>query len=78
MHIDFENAILRHQVAILRRQVKRPVYRTSDKAFLAAASRMLRREAWGTFLVREGFSYSDYLDDLRFPGRPGDSRHRRR
>jgi len=49
---ELENAILRHQVGILRRQVKRPVYRTSDKAFLAAASRMLRREAWGTFLVR--------------------------
>ncbi|MDP9343172.1 MAG: integrase core domain-containing protein [Actinomycetota bacterium] len=36
----------------MRRQVKRPIYRASDKAFLAAASRMLRREAWGAFLVR--------------------------
>jgi hypothetical protein len=50
--LEPENAILRHQVGIPRRQVKRPVYRTSDKAFLATASRMLRREAWGTFLVR--------------------------
>jgi hypothetical protein len=47
---ELENAVLRHQVAVLRRQVKRPIYRTSDKAFLAAASRMLRREAWGAFL----------------------------
>ena len=35
--------MLRHQLAVLRRQVKRPVYRASDKAFLAAASRVLRR-----------------------------------
>jgi len=49
---DLEIAVLRHQVAILRRQVKRPVYRASDKAFLAAASRLLPREAWGAFLVR--------------------------
>jgi transposase InsO family protein len=49
---ELEIAVLRHQVTILRRQVKRPVYRTSDRAFLAAASRMLRREAWGAFLVR--------------------------
>jgi len=32
--------------------VKRPVYRASDKAFLAAASRILGREAWHSFLVR--------------------------
>ena len=49
---ELEVAVLRHQVAILRRQVKRPIYRASDRAFLSAASRMLRREAWGTFLVR--------------------------
>jgi putative transposase len=49
---ELENAILRHQVAILRRQVKRPVYRTSDRALLAAASRLLPREAWRSFLVR--------------------------
>ncbi|MDP9344010.1 MAG: hypothetical protein M3Q23_18340 [Actinomycetota bacterium] len=46
---ELEIAVLRHQVAILRRQVKRPIYRASDRAFLAAARRMLRREAWGAF-----------------------------
>ena len=40
------------QVAILRRQVKRPIYRASDRAFLAAASRILRRDSWSAFLVR--------------------------
>jgi putative transposase len=49
---ELEIAVLRHQLAILRRQVKRPVYRSSDKALLAAASRLLPREAWHWFLVR--------------------------
>jgi hypothetical protein len=49
---ELENVVLRHQIAVLRRQVKRPVYRASDRAFLAAASRLLRREAWSAFLVR--------------------------
>jgi transposase InsO family protein len=49
---ELEIAVLRHQIAVLRRQVKRPVYRSSDRAFLAAASRLLPREAWRSFLVR--------------------------
>jgi putative transposase len=47
--VELENVVLRHQLVILRRQVKRPVYRASDRAFLAASSRLLRREAWGAF-----------------------------
>jgi hypothetical protein len=49
---ELENVVLRHQLIILRRQVKRPVYRSSDRAFLAASSRLLRREVWRAFLVR--------------------------
>jgi putative transposase len=40
------------QIAVLRRQVKRPVYRASDRALLAPASRLLRWEAWGAFQLR--------------------------
>jgi putative transposase len=49
--VRLENLVLRHEVAILRRQVKRPVYRMTDRRLLAAASRILPRERWRAFLV---------------------------
>jgi hypothetical protein len=49
---QIEILVLRHQLGILRRQVKRPVYRRCDRALLAAASRILPKEHWGAFLVR--------------------------
>jgi hypothetical protein len=49
---ELEIVVLRHQLAILRRQVKRPLYRSSDRAFLAAASRLLPRDGWHSFLPR--------------------------
>jgi putative transposase len=49
---DLEIVVLRHQLAVLRRQVKRPVYRRTDRAFLAAASRLLPSKLWRSFLVR--------------------------
>ena len=32
---DIEIVVLRHQLTVLRRQVKRPVFRPADRAFLA-------------------------------------------
>ena len=52
MPADLEIIVLRHPLAVLRRQVKRPVYRSSDRALLAAGSRLLPKEAWRSFLVR--------------------------
>jgi hypothetical protein len=75
---DIELIILRHQLEVLRRQVERPRLRSSDRAFLAAASRLLppgRRHGllvtpqtllrWHRELVRRRWTYARVR-----PGRP--------
>jgi putative transposase len=49
---QIEILVLRHQLQVLRRQVKHPVYRLRDRTLLAAASRILPKERWGAFIVR--------------------------
>ena len=46
-----EVVVLRHELAILRRQTKRPVMTAVDRLFLAAASRALPRKDWRSFIV---------------------------
>ena len=48
---DVEIAVLRHQLEVLRRQVKRPEFRPADRALLAVLSRALPRGRWSIFLV---------------------------
>jgi len=48
---ELEIVVLRHEVAILRRQVARPALRSADRTFLAAASRLVSRKRWSSFLV---------------------------
>jgi putative transposase len=48
---DVEIAVLRHQLQVLRRQVKRPEFRPADRALLAMLSRALPRRRWSTFMV---------------------------
>ena len=48
---ELEILVLRHELGVLRRQVVRPALRPADRVFLAAASRMLPRVRWSSFLV---------------------------
>jgi putative transposase len=46
-----EIAVLRHQLAVLRRQVPRPRYTPADRMVLAVLARLLPQERWAAFLV---------------------------
>ncbi len=74
---ELEIVVLRHELAVLRRQVARPRLDESDRAFLAAASQLLGRGTgsffvrpdtllgWHRQLVRRRWTYAG-----RRPGRP--------
>ena len=48
---ELEIVVLRHELAVLRREVGQPSFRSADRWFLAAASRMLPRVTWSSLLV---------------------------
>jgi putative transposase len=48
---ELEIIILRHELAILRRTTRRPSTTAIDRMFLAAASRLLPRAHWRSFIV---------------------------
>ncbi len=75
---ELEILVLRHELAILRRQASRPMPTRADRALLAALSRSLSQTAWATFsfkpetllrwhrqLIARRWTYSH-----RRPGRP--------
>ena len=49
--LEVENAVLRHQLAVLRRTVKRMPLRRRDRVLLAAVSSLLPRARWPVLLV---------------------------
>jgi putative transposase len=49
--LQVENAVLRHQLSVLRRTVKRPPLGRRNRLLLAAASVLMPRDRWSAFLV---------------------------
>ena len=48
---ELEIVVLRHELAIRRRQTRRPPITAVDRFFLAAASRLMPRARWPSFIV---------------------------
>src|SRR5688500_14190867 len=48
---ELEIIVLRHELAILRCHIRRPAIGVLDRLFLAAASRLLPRARWRSFIV---------------------------
>ncbi len=48
---ELEIVVLRHELSVIRRKTRRPQLTMADRVLLAAASRLLPRSSWRSFLV---------------------------
>ena len=48
---ELEILVLRHELSLLRRRVKRPALEPHDRVLLAALSQLLPRDSWHAFFV---------------------------
>jgi putative transposase len=73
--LAIEVVMLRHEVAVLRRQVARPALRPADRALLAGLSRLLGRRGQCRFFVQPETLLRWHRDLVRrrwtYPHRPG-------
>jgi putative transposase len=74
---DVEILVLRHQLAVLERQISRPRFEPEDRAVLTALARVLGRHRWPIFLVRGDTILgwhrrlvANHWTDPHRPGRP--------
>jgi hypothetical protein len=51
---ELEIVVLRHELGILRRRTRRPAMTWTDRCVLAAASRLLPRARWPSFIITPG------------------------
>jgi hypothetical protein len=49
---ELEILVLRHELSILRRQVRQPRFEPHDRLLLEALSRVLPRRSWKSFVVQ--------------------------
>src|SRR5207249_1073246 len=49
---DVEILVLRHQLAVLQRQISRPRFEPDDRVILTALARALGRNRWSIFIVK--------------------------
>jgi hypothetical protein len=77
---DVEILVLRHQLAVLQRQIARPRFEPDDRAIVTAFARVLGRDRWSNFLVRPatilGWHRRLVANHWTYPHRPGRPSHR--